>query len=371
MNTVLIDALSVTNQSGRQFLRGHLRTLAEGLAGRRLVVLHHAANADLVAPLSEHVAWRECPASTQRWGARVVWENLALGRIARQEGASVYFSPAGVGVPTLRIPQIVFCQNPWALVRALHRTVPARVKAACQRMAYRRAVQQSQVMVFNSAFMREAYRANAGRDPRRSHVVYQGIGEETFAAAHRLRGTASRVAGRILCVSAMAPHKGVEFLLRAVAMLRGEGVPAELELIGAWPDTAYRQRIERVIGELSLLDGVKIRGHVPLAALHQAYAEAQVFCLMSECESFGFPAVEAHAFGTPTVCANSTAMPEIQADGGSYVAPGDVGAAAAALGHLLTDNALWQRRSAAARENAERFHWNRCSPPLLEAFEDL
>jgi hypothetical protein len=35
----------------------------------------------------------------------------------------------------------------------------------------------------------------------------------------------------------------------------------------------------------------------------------------------------------------------------------------------LTDDTGWQGLSAAARQNAERFHWDACSRPLLRMFD--
>ena len=373
MKTILVNALSVTNQSGRQFLKGHLRTLTEGLDGRRIVCLHHEANADLRAFLPARLEWRECPAWTAQWAGRAVWENTVLPGLARREGAVAYFTPAGVGVPRLPIPQVVFCQNPWALVASLHQTPVAKAKAAFQRAAYRRAVRQSAVMVYNSHFMAQAYAANAGMQAKREMIVYQGVDEGVFAAAAEWRTRAvPRIPGRIVCVSAMAPHKGVTTLLEAVALLRRERVPGvSLDLIGGWPDSTYRHRVEAAIDQFDLRGCVELHGHVTEERLHQAYAEARVFALLSECESFGFPAVEAHAFGTPSVCADSTAMPEIQGEGGAYVPPGDVASAASAIGDVLADDVLWEERSKAARANAGRFHWEQCSPPLLQAFEGL
>jgi glycosyltransferase involved in cell wall biosynthesis len=110
---------------------------------------------------------------------------------------------------------------------------------------------------------------------------------------------------------------------------------------------------------------------VPRARLDQLYAESRVFCLMSRCESFGIPAVEAQLFGTPVVTATAGAIPEICGAGGVYRDPDDVAGVAAALQTLLDDDAEWRRLSAAARGNAARFAWSRCSRPLAKLIADL
>ena len=128
----------------------------------------------------------------------------------------------------------------------------------------------------------------------------------------------------------------------------------------------------RTADEIALLtERVEITGHIDEAALHKLYASARVFCLLSRCESFGIPAVEAQAFGTPAVVADGTAAPEIIGDGGRVVRQDDVPATAACLLELLTDEVEWSRRSAAACGNAGRFHWRDCSTPLVRAIEEL
>lgn len=169
----------------------------------------------------------------------------------------------------------------------------------------------------------------------------------------------------------MAPHKGVEVLIEALGMLRRRhGCDATLVLVGAWPDSAYEQRMRHLVAELSLEPFVDFRGHVPQVELYAAYAESRVFALMSRCESFGIPAVEAQAFGTPVISSNTCAIPEVCGAGGMYPGPRDVEGTAEALAVLIEDDARWEAAAKRARENAARFHWDQCSAPFVHVFGD-
>ena len=75
-----------------------------------------------------------------------------------------------------------------------------------------------------------------------------------------------------------------------------------LHLVGSWPDAVYERRIRNLVSELGLGEQVHFHGFVSREELDCLYAESQVFCLMSRCESFGIPAIEAQLFGTPVVC---------------------------------------------------------------------
>lgn len=367
----LINALSVTNTSGRHVLLGHLAGLAAETLGRHeFVVLWHPGSSGIVRELGPNVTWRRCPSVCRHWVGRAVWESIMLRRICRMERIGGAFTPAGMAMPVGSLPQIVFCQNPWALVSGLPRTVTDHVKGLIQRRSYREAVRRATVMVFNSRFMEEIYVANAGCRPAHSIIVHQGIDEHTFAAADR--SDVDRVPGQIVSVSAMAPHKDVATLLLAMAVLRDRyRFAAQLKLVGIWPDLRYRQSMSRLVERLGLSDAVEFCGHVSREDLYRFYASATVFALLSRCESFGIPAVEAQAFGTPVVCANCCAAREIDGEGGVFVAPGDHDATAEALYQILTRKEYRQELSARAKANAARFRWASCTRPLLPAFERI
>lgn len=366
MHKVLVNALSVSNQSGRHVLLGHLTQIANALAGRlRMVVVARPDMVELRAGLGDGVEWVWAPAATRGWLFRSVWERLRLASLARRCGADVYFTPSGMAAHLPRaVKQVVFCQNPWALVPAARRRRDA-FKAWLQRRAYRRAVRAADVLVCNSAYMQEAYRANAGIREKRGLVVHQAADDATHARAAALADT-PRKPGQICCVSVMARHKNAETVVRALARVRAAVPEARLVFAGSWPDAAYERGIRRLVADLGLAGDVDFAGFLPRAELDRLYAESQVFCLMSRCESFGIPAIEAQLFGTPVVSSSVCAIPEICGSGGLFRDPDDVPGVAAALQSLLEDHAEWSRLSAAARANAARFTWAECSRPLVE-----
>jgi glycosyltransferase involved in cell wall biosynthesis len=368
-----VNALSVNNLSGRHVLLGHLSRLAEWTVGEHeYCVLFHSRNRDMCRDLGPNVDWQQCPDYTAHWAGRGAWEAARLGRVAREVGADLLFTPSGTVTPGLSIPQVSLAQNPWALVDGLERSGTDVAKALLQRRSYRAAVRDAAMMIYNSEFMRQAYRENAGRQERASAVVYQAVDEATRAAAERMRAEVERKPLQVLSVSAWAPHKGAETLVEALAILRNEHkVSASLVLAGGWPDLRYRRRIEDLVERRVLHECVHLRGHVSRDELHRLYAESRVFSLMSRCESFGIPAVEAQAFGTPVVSSNCCGIPEVCGGGGVYPEPGDEKGVAAGLERFLQDEDLWAEYSAKARANASRYRWEVCSQGMLEMFNHV
>ncbi|MEM6472084.1 MAG: glycosyltransferase family 1 protein [Planctomycetota bacterium] len=365
---VLVNALSVTNQSGRHVLMGHLNQLSEWVAGEHeFVVLHHGLNEDIVQD-SPAFSWVRCPDATARWLGRSLWEYRNLNSVAEKQQCRVVFTPAGVAVPGIKVPQVVLCQNPWCLVPGLHHSLSDKLKAAIQRRAYRRTMKHADLMVFNSKFMQKAYEQITGGPARESIIAYQGLTSETWEKASQL-GKSNREDGLIVSVSAMAPHKGADVLVKALRRVVDRGFDARLILAGGWPDEPYRRLVESTVVEQGLSDRVEFSGWISDGQLHELYSRAHVFCLLSRCESFGIPAVEAQSFGTPAIGTTACAIPEIGGDGGLYSKVDDVDGAADNLLRALTDCPMWDQLSAEAIKNANRFRWEACSRPLLKMFE--
>lgn len=365
---LLIDALSVNNLSGRHVLVGHVRELVAAMAPSwRFTLLTHRDNADLIAALPASVSHEQAPIGSA-WWARVSWGIRNLDRMARARGVSLVFSPSGMLSPGCSLPQIVLAQNPWPLV-ARERGLAA-LRLWLQRRGFARAQSHAWRMVFNSHYMERLYREALGAPPRPPVVAYQGIADGLLDQ-QQPSAVADARERLILSVSVMARHKAIEILVRAFALAASKQPGARLALVGQWPDQTYRKELLAVISELGLQAQVDLLGHVDAAELHGLYARARVFCLLSRCESFGIPAVEAQAAGTPVIVADGTAAPEIAGVGAIVVPMDDVQAAADAMESLLVDDAHWSALAQCARQNAERFRWRICSQPLVDLLRDF
>ena len=367
---VLVNALSVSNFSGREVLRGHLSQLAVWTQGRHdFVVLHHPDGGDVRCDLGANVRWMRAPRLASHWIGRRCVELFMVPVWMRRLGADIHFSMAGTVIPTVRGPQVSMALNPWALVACTQRSPAEKAKGFLQRRAYRQAVRRAAMMAYGSDFMREAYRANAGRAEAFGETVYPAASAPAVRAAEA-PSALSRERDRIVCVSVMAPHKGAETVVEAIDRLsRAHGIRASLHLVGPWPEASYERTIRELVRALGLDEQVHVEGQVSRERLYEHYRLATAFCLMSRCESFGIPLVEAQLFGTPAVASACCALPEVGGEGALYAQPGDAVACADALARLLRDPGEWRRRSEFALANSLRFRYEKTARPLLKMFE--
>lgn len=106
----------------------------------------------------------------------------------------------------------------------------------------------------------------------------------------------------LVSVMRFGPRKRGAGLVRLFARLRS-GLPADapplrLVLIG---DGRLRWQIQLIISRLKLKQVVALKGYLPRSEIRRAFAQADIFILPSEIESFGLSALEARSTGLPVV----------------------------------------------------------------------
>ncbi len=170
----------------------------------------------------------------------------------------------------------------------------------------------------------------------------------------------------VVHVSNFRPVKRVEDVIRTFARV-AEGVGARLLMIGDGPE---RQKALELAADLNIGGRVSFLGSFP--RVEDVLAISDLFLLPSTEESFGLAALEAMSSGVPVVASRVGGIPEVVVDGetGFLCAPKDTQAMAAAALKLLTDSALYEQMSRAARTRAvERFNENEVVPLYTQAYE--
>ena len=178
--------------------------------------------------------------------------------------------------------------------------------------------------------------------PLRTHRIYNGIDLTRFdvqdrSTLHRLLGVdgARRI---VFCSGRVQPYKGMQTLVDAFALLRGEGVDdVELAVAGDGP---YLHELRGIAARHGLSNVHFLGRRTDVPALLAGAAIAVVPSLWEE--AFGLAVVEAMAAGVPLVASRTGGIPELVEDGktGMLVPPGDARALADALRVLLGNPGL-------------------------------
>jgi glycosyltransferase involved in cell wall biosynthesis len=202
-----------------------------------------------------------------------------------------------------------------------------------------------------------------GFEPERVRVVPMAI-DVPDAAIDSVLDARVQAAGvqdpYVLSVGTIEPRKGLDVLAAAVADLRRDR--PDLTLVLAGP-TGWLS-VDGIDGP-----GIKRLGRVDERTLDALYRRALVCALPSRYEGFGLPVLEAMARGCPVVASNTTALPEVVADAGVLVPPGDVAALRAALAGVIDDDAARADLTKRGRRRATDFTWEATAAAHVAAYE--
>jgi colanic acid/amylovoran biosynthesis glycosyltransferase len=181
----------------------------------------------------------------------------------------------------------------------------------------------------------------------------------------------------VITIGRLAPMKGIEYAIDAIATLRRSGMMIEHTIVGAGP---LRDVLQRQIDQSRLGDTVRLVGTMPQDKLR---------LLMDECDVMLHPSVTAHdgisegipntvkeamAVGIPVIATYHSGIPELVTDGesGLLVPERDVRALVGCMRRLIADPPLWPRLAEAARRKVEaEFDSNALNDELVQLYHSV
>lgn len=181
----------------------------------------------------------------------------------------------------------------------------------------------------------------------RRELLAQGIGDQHRIVVARPgtdrspAATASSAGGRLLCVGVIAPHKGQDLLLRALAGL-DERLDWTCTLVGSLEvDQGFAAELEALVSSTGLAGRIRFAGALGRDELEDVYANTDLLVAPSRAESYGMAAAEALAHGIPVLATRVGGLPEAveRSGAGILVPPEDPWALRVVLEQWCTDPA--------------------------------
>jgi glycosyltransferase involved in cell wall biosynthesis len=133
-------------------------------------------------------------------------------------------------------------------------------------------------------------------------------------------------------------HKNHENLIRAVKILKDNGILINLVLVGARKN--YFTAITKLIERLEIRKQVMVLGYVPNEDMGSLYKRATALVFVSFLGPTNIPPLEAMLMGCPVICSNKYAMPEQIGDAGLLVDPSNPQDIADKMYQLKIDKSL-------------------------------
>lgn len=270
-----------------------------------------------------------------------VVEFAALAGLAARRrlgaGAVVQCSePLGSGLAVLvasafkDLPKVAHLQGELLDLPASVGRLRSRMMGALARQVLRR---MSAVRCISRPALEQA--AATGIDRSRLHLVPPRCDTARFDP-HRFEPAPARSSDEniIVFVGSLTIHKGVRYLIEAVAALQGQR-RVRCVLYGDGPETAA---LEGLAKQLGIAELVEFAGRIDHDEVPEAMFKADVMALPSLNEGTPRVVLEAMALGLPVVAASVGGIPDVMVpDAGRLVPPGDAQALALALASILGD----------------------------------
>jgi glycosyltransferase involved in cell wall biosynthesis len=220
---------------------------------------------------------------------------------------------------------------------------------------------RTDLFLFESAYGLEVFRAKVGDPGARARVVHNGV----IAAEFEPVATHEK-ASDLVFVGEMRLLKGVDLLIKAIAMLAREGRSVTASLVGEGPD---RKAFEAEVQAQKLDAAIRFVGARPART---AFAFGRLMVVPSRAESLPYIVLEAAAAGLPLIATRVGGIPEIFGpDAGALVVPNDAAALAKAIAQAL-DNLSGRAEAAQRLQSRIRadFSADAMSSAVLHAYQE-
>ncbi len=213
-------------------------------------------------------------------------------------------------------------------------------------------------------------------EPHKISVVPAGVDLDLFEPVEKpiaREALGIREKRVILYVGRIERLKGIEILLRSVALIE-DVADMRVLIVGGHPENdAELDRLRALTTELGLQDVVTFTGAVEQGELPNYYSAADAFVLPSYSESFGLAALEAMACGTPVVASRVGGLKTFINSGETgYLVPWRCPEPfAQRLEMLLANPELKNAMGLAARARALKMGWGHTADCMLECYTAL
>jgi glycosyltransferase involved in cell wall biosynthesis len=365
--TIGIDATNLRRGGGITHLVELLRAAQPAAQGfERVVIWSGTPTLDAL----EESPWldKRNPLGRQGKGLlqRTLWQRYRLSQAARDAGCDVLFVPGGSYAGNFQ-PVVTMSQNllPFDMceLRRYGWSMLA-LKLMLLRLIQTRSFKKADGMIFLTKYARDVVLSVTGKLRCKICITPHGLNSRFSSAPKPQRAIVEYDDAhpyRVLYVSIVDQYKHQWHVVEAVAILRKEGFPIVLDLVGP----AYLPALQRLNATIARADAerrwVHYHGAIPYTEMQAMYAEVDMSIWASTCETFGIILLEAMASGLPIACSNRQPMPEVLGETGVYFDPEQPEDIARALRELIKSPQLRTELAQASYERAQQYSWRRCA----------
>jgi glycosyltransferase involved in cell wall biosynthesis len=369
--TIGIDAANLRGGGGVTHLVELLRAAQAEVHGiDRVVIWGGSETLDLV----EDRPWldKRVPTALDKGLLqRTLWQRYRLSKEVRDAGCDVLFVPGGSYAGDFH-PVVNMSRNmlpfEWSELKR-YGWSPFTLKLLLLRLTQSRSYKKTDGLIFLTDYARQGVTKVTGELPCKVFTIPHGLNPRFNQAPkqqHAITDYTIARPYRVLYVSTIDQYKHQWSVVEAISVLRREGLPVALDLVGSARSPALK-RLNKVIDRLDHnRSWVCYHGSIPFNDLPHRYAQADLGLFASSCENMPNILLETMASGLPIACSNRGPMPEVLGAGGVYFDPEQSADIACALRELITSPQLRSELAQLSYQHAQHYSWKRCAAETIQ-----
>ena len=171
----------------------------------------------------------------------------------------------------------------------------------------------------------------------------------------------------VTIISADVPMKNLKTVLKALYLLKQDGLNAKLTIIGD-----LREDNNKLIERLGLTKEITYKSKLPRKQLIQSLNNADIGIAPSKYEGFGFPLVEMIATGLPVIVSDKASLPELAGNAGLIFNSSDSNDLKEKMKELIENTTLRNKVTENSKLRRDDFFgWDEYAKKLEDLYKEI
>ena len=171
----------------------------------------------------------------------------------------------------------------------------------------------------------------------------------------------------VTIISADVPMKKLKTVLKALYLLKQDGLNAKLTIIGD-----LREDNNKLIDRLGLTKEITYKSKLPRKQLIQSLNNADIGIAPSKYEGFGFPLVEMIATGLPVIVSDKASLPELAGNAGLIFNSSDSNDLKEKMKELIENTTLRNKVTENSKLRRDDFFgWDEYAKKLEDLYKEI
>lgn len=373
-NNILLNGLSAGGGGGLAVATQLAKALADARPNWRVTTLLRSG-----FPLHEEARNHSLSANQELWYSEHSTNSVFRRRryekkylpseiVSRKENLCINLNAMLLGKQP--VPIVCHFQDPWAYRPQAWFRKTDFLRAMLKRNEHRKSIRQASHCTWTSEYLRGLITTHLGEDRSLGSIVYNGVPDQWL-----LNSNVTPVKQRedvVVTLGNVSQYKRQSLVVQSVAELvhRRQMTSIRYLILGSVSDS-YRHELQKLINSLNVSENVRIEGRVPETRIRSVLSSSRCKILMSVCESFGIPCVEAMSLGCPVIVSDQCALPEICGRAAITVSADEPMELASQIYRVLTDDSIAEDLQQRGLRRCQEMRWSAAGERMAKVCEQI